>query len=146
MIAEAIQQMWKKELGINVELVNQEWKVYLDSEHNLNYDVSRGGWTGDYPDPFTFLETFAGWSENNRTGWKNDEYDALLKKSMEIVDPAERIKVLQDAEAVLMEDMPMFPIYTYTRVYLKSPSVMNWNPTFADHHPYKHVDLEAPEE
>lgn len=144
MIAEVIQQMWKKELGIDVELVNQEWKVYLDSEHDLNYDVSRGGWVGDYPDPFTFLETFAGWSENNRTGWVNEDYDSLLRKSMATVDTGERLKVLQDAEEILLEDMPMFPIYYYTRVYLKQPSVKNWHPTFADHHPYKHVDLEAP--
>jgi len=140
-IAEAIQQMWNAELGIDAGLVNQEFKVYLNSEHNLDYDLSRSGWTGDYPDPMTFLDTFASWSENNRTGWVNEKYDALLRESMRTVDPAKRIKVLQDAEAILLEDMPMFPLYFYTRVYLKAPSVKNWNPTFADHHPYKYVYL-----
>jgi oligopeptide transport system substrate-binding protein len=142
-IAEAIQQMWNAELGINVELVNQEWKVYLDNEHDLNYDVSRAGWVGDYPDPFTFLSTFASWNENNRTGWVNKNYDALLDESMRTVDPAKRIEVLKDAEAILLEDMPMIPIYFYTRVYLIAPSVKNWNATFADHHPYKYVYLDA---
>ncbi len=143
-IAEAIQQMWNKELGITIELVNQEWKVYLDTEHKLDYDVSRGGWTGDYPDPYTFLSTFASWSENNRTGWKNAEYDRLLAESEQTADPARRIGILQQAEAVLLQDMPMFPIYHYTRVYLIQPSVKGWHPTFLDHHPYKYVYLEAP--
>jgi oligopeptide transport system substrate-binding protein len=57
-IAEAIQQMWKRELGIDARLLNQEWKVYLDTEKRKDYDVSRGGWIGDYADPSTFLETF----------------------------------------------------------------------------------------
>jgi oligopeptide transport system substrate-binding protein len=115
----------------------------LNDTEKLDYDVSRGGWVGDYPDPFTFLETFASWNENNRTGWVNEKYDALLDESMRTVDPAERIEVLKDAEAILLEDMPLIPIYFYTRVYLIAPSVRNWYPTFADHHPYKHVYLDA---
>jgi oligopeptide transport system substrate-binding protein len=144
-IAEAIQQMWKTELGIDAELINQEWKVYLDTEHKLDYDVSRGGWIGDYPDPFTFLSLFASWSENNRTGWKHEEYDRLLAESEQTVDQTKRYELLQRAEAILMEEMPMFPIYHYTRVYLIQPSVKGWYPTFMDHHPYKHVYLEASE-
>jgi len=141
--AEVVQQMWKKELGIEVELVNQEWKVYLDTEHKLDYDVSRGGWIGDYPDPYTFLSTFASWSENNRTGWKNDRYDALLAGAERTSDPAKRYQLLGEAETVLMREMPLIPVFHYTRPYLLQPSVKNWYPTFLDHHPYKYVYLDA---
>lgn len=141
-IAEAIQQMWKKELGIDTELVNQEFRVYLDTEHSMDYDVSRGGWIGDYPDPYTFLGTFASWSDNNRTGWKNEDYDRLLTESEQTVDPARRYALLQEAERLLLEDAPLIPIYIYTRVYLIQPSVKGWHPTYLDHHPYKHVYLE----
>jgi len=142
-IAEAVQQMWSKELSIESELVNQEWKVYLDTEHKLDYDVSRGGWIADYPDPYTFLSTFASWSENNRTGWVNPRYDELLAESERTVDPAKRYQILGQAETVMMEDAPLIPIYHYTRVYNIQPSVKNWYPTFLDHHPYKFVYLDA---
>jgi oligopeptide transport system substrate-binding protein len=142
-IAEAIQEMWRKELGVESQLVNQEWKVYLDTEYKLDYDVSRGGWIADYPDPFTFLSTFASWSENNRTGWKNPKYDEDLAEAQRTVDPQKRYQLLGQAETLLLEDSPMIPIYHYTRVFLIRPSVRNWFPTFLDHHPYKYVYLDA---
>src|SRR5439155_10567415 len=76
-IAEAIQQMWKKNLGIDARLQNQEWKVYLDSQRQLNYQVCRAGWTGDYPDPNTFLDMWLTGGGNNQTDWSSAEYDAL---------------------------------------------------------------------
>jgi len=141
-IAEAIQQMWKKELNIDARLLNQEWKVYMDSESQLNYDVSRAGWIGDYPDPSTFLKTFTTSSGNNRTGWSNPEFDRLIAEADRANDPAQRMELFQKAEAILMEEMPLVPIYFYTRVYLQQPSVKNWHPNFMDHHPYKYVYLE----
>ncbi|HEX3443192.1 MAG TPA: peptide ABC transporter substrate-binding protein, partial [Chthoniobacterales bacterium] len=76
-IAEAIQQMWKQELNIDVGIENQEWKVYLDSQNSLNYDVSRSGWIGDFMDPVTFLSIWRTGDGNNNTGWSNPEYDKL---------------------------------------------------------------------
>lgn len=142
-IAEAIQQMWNKELGIETELVNQEWKVYLDTQHRVDYDVCRGGWIADYPDPYSFLSTFASWSDNNDTGWKNSQYDALLDQAEQTVDVKKRYGILGQAETILMDDSPMIPIYFYTRIYLIKPSVKGWYPTFLDHHPYKYVYLDA---
>jgi len=80
-IAEAIQQMWKEKLGIECELTNQEWKVYLDNRSKLQFDVARAGWIGDYPDPTTFLDMFVSTSGNNDTGWKNPQYDNLILKA-----------------------------------------------------------------
>jgi oligopeptide transport system substrate-binding protein len=143
-IAETVQQMWKKNLGIDATLRNEEWKVYLDSQAHTNYMASRSGWTGDYPDPNTFLDTFLSYSGNNRTGWKNAEYDRLLNEAACTVDEAQRYELFQQAEAILLDELPLIPIYYYTRAYLLHPAVKNWHPTFLDHHPYKHVYLEAP--
>jgi oligopeptide transport system substrate-binding protein len=143
-IAEAIQQMWKKELGIDARLLNEEWKVYMDSQTRMNYQVSRSGWIGDYPDPSTFHETFLSDSGNNRTGFSNAEYDRMVKEAARLGDQAKRYELFQKAEAILMDEMPILPIYFYTRVFLIHPSVRGWNPTILDHHPYKYVWLEAP--
>jgi len=145
-IAEAVQQMWKRELGIDVRLINQEWKVYLDSEKRLDYEVSRAGWIGDYPDPSTFLETFLSESGNNRTGWKNAEYDRLLKEAARLGDQQTRYELFQKAEAIFLDELPIIPIYHYTRVFLIQPSVRGWNPTILDHHPWQNVWLAAPPE
>lgn len=143
-IAEAVQQMWKKNLGIEATLRNEEWKVYMDSQSHTNYMASRSGWIGDYPDPNTFLGTFLSYSGNNRTGWNNPEYDRLINEADCTADEKQRYEVLQKAEAILLDELPLIPIYYYTRVYLLQPSVRNWHPTILDHHPYKYVYLESP--
>ena len=140
-IAEAIQQMWTESLNVNIKLSNQEWKVYLDSQRNLDYDISRAGWTGDYPDPNTFLDMWTSWSEQNQTGWNNKKFDDLIKSAAGEQDSAKRFEFFQNAEAVLLEEMPIIPIYYYTRVYALRPEVKNWNPNILDHHPWKHIYL-----
>ncbi len=142
-IAEAVQQMWKRNLGVEATLRNEEWKVYMATQNATNYVVSRAGWTGDYPDPNTFHSTFLSYDGNNRTGWKNAEYDRLVEEAACMVDEKARYENFQKAEAILMDELPLMPIYFYTRVYLLHPSVKNWHPTFLDHHPFKHVYLEA---
>ncbi len=143
-IAEAIQQMWKKNLGVDARLVNQEWKVYLDSTKSGNFQVARYAWTGDYMDPNSFLDMWVTGGGNNRTGWSNAEYDRLLQEAGRTTDPQARFEVFQKAEALLMEELPIIPIYFYTRVYLLHPAVKGWHPTLLDNHPFKHVYLEAP--
>ncbi len=122
-IAEAIQEMWKQNLGINVRLVNQEWQVYLDSVDKLNYDIARAGWVGDYPDAMTFIDMFVTNGGNNDTGWSNKEYDRLVDVAKSTGDQAVRMKAMHDAEAILMAEMPIAPIYFYVRNYLEKPWV-----------------------
>lgn len=141
-IAEAIQQMWMENLNVNIILSNQEWKVYLDSQRELNYSISRAGWTGDYPDPNTFLDMWTSWSEQNQTGWANEEYDALIKKAAAEQNKEQRYEYFQQAEQKLIDEMPVIPIYYYTRVYAIRPEVKNWNPNILDHHPWKHIYIE----
>ena len=141
-IAQAIQQMWKTRLGINVSLVNMEWKVYLANTESGTYDIARAGWIGDYVDPNTFLDMWVTGGGNNRAGWSNPQYDALISEATATVDPAARREIFQQAEAILMQEAPILPIYFYQSKSLIHPAVRGWNPTLLDHHPYKHVYLE----
>jgi oligopeptide transport system substrate-binding protein len=113
MIAEAIQDMWKQNLGIDVKLTNQEFKVYLDSQDNLKYDISRSGWIGDYMDPMTFIDMFVTNDGNNDTGWSNAQYDENVKKAKSEADQTKRMQYMHDAEKILMDEMPICPIYFY---------------------------------
>jgi len=125
-IAEAIQQMWNKNLGITCTLKSEEWGVYLDDRTNLNYDVARAGWIGDYMDPNTFLDMWVTGGGNNDTGWSNKSYDALIAKAKATVDPKARMATLHAAEKILMTDMPILPIYYYTNTVLLKKSIKNF--------------------
>jgi oligopeptide transport system substrate-binding protein len=141
-IAEAIQQMWKRNLGIDISLTNQEWKVYLDSQDNLAYDISRSGWIADYVDPHVFLDQWRTGGGNNDTGWSNARYDQLLDESLKAEDTAARYAIHQEMEGIIVDEMPIMPIYSYARVNLRVPMVKGYHPTLLDHHPYKYVYLE----
>jgi len=141
-VALAIQQMWQQNLGISVELVNQDWKVYLSREMVGDFQVSRAGWIGDYEDPNTFLDTLRPNRGNNKTGWNNFEFDNLLIKANATLDQAERYKILMDAERLLIDEMPIAPIYTYVRVYQLHDDVKGWYPNILSHHHPKYLKLE----
>ncbi|BAU29117.1 oligopeptide transport system substrate-binding protein [Aneurinibacillus soli] len=123
-IAEAIAGMWKQNLGIDVGLENTEFKVKIDREHKLDYSVARSGWVADFSDPMTFLDMFTSISTQNDTGWKNKQYDAKINTAKQSSDPAIRMKVMHDAEAILMKDMPIMPIYFYTKPYAVKENVV----------------------
>lgn len=142
-IAEAIQQMWQKNLGVAVRLVNQEWKVYLNAQRTLDYQICRAGWIGDYVDPNSFLDMWLTGGGNNETGWSNAEYDRLIAQAGRTMDPQQRREIFQKAEAILLQELPVIPLYYYTRVSLKRPEVQGWYPTILDHHPYKYVYLDS---
>lgn len=141
-IAEAIQQMWKTHLGVGIRLTNTDWKVYLSRTSELDYDISRAGWIGDYPDPNTFLDMMLSDSGNNRTGWSNSEYDGLIARASRLTGQEERYAAFHAAERILDREAPLLPIYTYTRVTLRRPEVRNWFSNILDHHPYKYLYLE----
>jgi oligopeptide transport system substrate-binding protein len=136
-IAETIQQMWRESLGIDVELRSLEWGVYLDSNHKLDYDVSRAGWVADYADPNTYLDMFVTGNENNQTGWSNARYDELIRQAGEEPDPAKRMSLLTEAETVLLDESPILPIYFYVSTNLVNPRVQGFFNTVQDEHPLK---------
>ncbi len=141
-IAEALASMWREHLGIEVRPFNKEWKVYLDDQVNLNYTISRSGWIADYPDPMSFLDKFTTGNGNNNTGWSNLEYDALIEAARREGDGDRRLRLLEEAESILMSEMPVIPLYHYTRKYLLDPRVRNWFPKTLDNRPLKYIYLE----
>ena len=144
-IAEAIQQMWKKELGIDIRLHNQEWKVYLNSRQAGDFDIARAAWIGDYLDPYTFLSLGISDSGNNHSAWKDADFDQLLERATQSQDREERLAIFQSAEERLMEAMPFIPIYFYVRSLLIDESVQGWHSNILDYHPYQFIRLEKPE-
>ncbi len=140
-VAEAVQQMWKKELGIDIEIVNQEWKVYLAAQNNLTYQVSRAAWTADYVDPSTFFDLLRERTGNNNTGYANPAFEKLVMDSFSAPDAATRLQLLQEAEEMLLRDLPVIPVYFNTRSYLMQPSVKGWYPNFLDDHALNEVYL-----
>ncbi len=141
-VALAIQQMWQNELGIEVELVNQDWKVYLSREMVGDFQISRAGWIGDYEDPNTFLDLMRPNRGNNKTGWENMDFDALVEKANTINNQEKRYELLNEAEKILIDNMPIIPLYTYVRVYQLSSDVKGFNPHILDHHHPKFIYLE----
>jgi oligopeptide transport system substrate-binding protein len=125
-IAEAIQQMWKQNLGITCTIRSEEWGVYLNDLQDLNYDVVSMEWGADYIDPNTFMDMFVTGGGNNNTGWSNKSYDALIAKAKVTVDPKARMATLHAAEKILMTDMPIQPLYYTGNPVLLSKHIKNF--------------------
>ncbi len=143
-IAEAIQQMWHHELGIDVGIYNQESKVWSDTLRQKDYQMARYAWVGDYLDPSTFLDTLLGDNGNNYAGWKNAEYDRVVNEGDHEPDQTKRWALYQRAEQIIADECPIAPIYFYTRANLRLPDVKGWYGNLLDQHPYTDVYLEAP--
>jgi oligopeptide transport system substrate-binding protein len=141
-IAVALQQMWKQALGIELKLYNQDWKSFLFTVTNMDYEIARGSWIGDYVDPNTFLDMFVSGGGNNQTGFSNLKYDSAIQSAAKTIDMTQRFEYFQQAEKILTDQVPVMPIYTYTRLYLKAPELKGWHNNILDHHPYKYVYLE----
>ncbi len=124
-IAEAVQEMVKKNLGVDIKVGNQEWKTYLDTTKQQNFQMARMGWIGSFVDPVIMLDYYLGDSPNNRTGWVNKKYDEIMAKSKVEQDETKRFELLHQAEEVLMQDMPFMPVYFYTNTFLASSKFSN---------------------
>lgn len=145
-VAVALQQMWKDALNIEVTLANQEWKVYLDSVDNMDFQIARRGWIGDYVDPNNFLDLFLCDGGNNNTGFCDPRYDELIKeKAPRAASREERFAIFHAAETRLMQQMPIIPIYTYTSNHLIHPSVRGMPSNLMDAINLKYVWLDAGE-
>lgn len=142
LVAEAIQQMWHRDLGLDVRLVNQEYKSVFASRRAGEYQVLLGSWTADYLDATTFLDLWRSDSGNNHTGWFDPAYDVLSNRANTMADPAARAAVLAQAEALVLAAAPIIPIYFNTHVYYLSPAVKGWQPTPTDHTDFRYVWLE----
>jgi oligopeptide transport system substrate-binding protein len=140
-IAVELQGMWRRELGVNVQLQRQEWKVYLRSISSLDYDIARSSWVGDYPDPNTFLDMFVTGGGNNRTGWSDPRYDKLIAEAAAELDPQKRYEILRQAEKILVcEEMPVCPLYFYVGIQLYDANRLGGlEGNVLDEHPLKEM-------
>lgn len=141
-IAEALQQMWRTGLGVDIALNNQEARAQAETMRAGNYQIGRYAWAGDYLDPSTFLELMTGDSGNNMTRWRNAEYDRLFAESNRTTDRARRHEIFRRLEQIIADEAPIAPLYFYVRNHLRRPEVKGWHGNLLDRHPLKGVYLE----
>lgn len=123
-VAEVIQAMWKENLNVNVELLNQESKVYLDARNTGNFQVARASWIGDYADPMTFMDVYL--DENNDGQYHNPLYNDLVRKAQNTNNQEIRMQAMHEAEKILMDNAVVLPIYYTTQPYIAQPYVKNY--------------------
>ncbi|HIX43574.1 MAG TPA: peptide ABC transporter substrate-binding protein [Candidatus Kurthia intestinigallinarum] len=142
-VAQFIQEGWKKNLGIETTIDNAEWQVFLDKVSALDYQVARMGWIADYNDAYTFLERYdTAKNGNNDTGWENKEYKELMAKAVKETDEAKRTEFLKDGQKILMDEMPVIPVYFYSSEYVAQDYVKNMGPDKLGNVNLKDVDIE----
>ncbi|MBB4824622.1 dipeptide transport system substrate-binding protein [Sporosarcina luteola] len=135
-IAIALQSKFKEVLGVDTELQNVESGVFASEQKEFKYQMSRSSFLYDYADPVNALESFITGSSMNRTTWSNAEYDKLIEDIKNETDETKRWELLQDADRLLMEEMPIFPLYFYNQTTLEKPGV-----TGILRHPVGYLDL-----
>ncbi len=140
-VAAAIASMWKQTLGVNTRLVNKEWKVFLDTRAAKETEVFRAGWIGDYADAYSFAQLKHSTNVQNDSGYKSDRYDALLDAAAAEPNPALRADLMQQAEAQLLEDLPIIPVYFYVSRHLVKPWVTGWENNVMDQHRTRHLAI-----
>ena len=122
-VAIAAASIWKKNLGVEVKLENQEWKTFLDTRHQGTYDIARAGWCADYNEPSSFLNMMLSYSSNNTVHYKNKDFDAIMKETLRVKTDEERAALYQKAEALLDADSAIVPLYYYVNTRLVKPYV-----------------------
>lgn len=141
-VAENVQAQIKKNLGVDVQIANEEWKVYLKRLQNDTPNIYRMGWVGDYPDPSTFMDLMTSFSENNHTGWGSKTYDDLVAKGNSSLDKEKRREIYLKAQKILTEDdVPVIPIYSGVGHLLLSERVQNFPVNPLEHFEFKGVTL-----
>jgi oligopeptide transport system substrate-binding protein len=138
--------MWRSKLGVRARLLNEEFRVFLaNRRQRLVTQVYRAGWIGDYLDPYTFLEINRSESAQNDAGWSNPRYDALLARAAREPDAQARFRLLEEAEALMLDEVPHAAIYGYTSKRLVKPWVKGWQPNPLDHHATRWMWIEKHE-
>ena len=120
-LAEALQAMWKQVLGVEVELLSEEWKVFIDTRQRRDFQIARHAYMADFFDPGSFMEMWRSDAAENNANYSDPEYDALIADSLRQTDRARRMEALHRAEAILMRDLPVLPVYFYSDATMTSP-------------------------
>lgn len=144
-IGELIQAQWKRNLGIDVRLKNEDWGRYLNSRRMGEFLLARAGWNADYISPTTFLALFASDNPMNQSGWHNADYDQLLRQAREEKDDTRRLEYFHRAEQILMDEMPVIPLYFDVSRDVVRPDLRGWYPNLLDVHPLKDLRIDRSE-
>jgi oligopeptide transport system substrate-binding protein len=139
---EAIQAMWRKELGVRITIAQLETKTLYANQQSKNYSMGFSGWIADYVDPSTFLGTMVTGNGNNYAGWSNREYDRLIDEASNTIDNRARYELYQRAETILLGEAPLIPLFFQPQVYALSPAVRGWTTTLVGFHAFERVWLE----
>jgi oligopeptide transport system substrate-binding protein len=138
----AIQEMWKRELGITITVTPLEQKTWIQNWQSYAYQASTERWIGDYVDPSTYLDMWTTDNPNNLTGWSNAAYDHLIAESDRTLDTPKRQALQRQAETILLDEAPIIPIVYGARVFLIHPAVKNWIPNILGLHRYQYIGLQ----
>ena len=122
-IFEAVQQMWKENLGIDTKIVQEEWAVFLQTRYDKNLTMCRGGWFGDFNDPINFLSLYTSYSPNNYSSYSNAQYDAYIQTALTTGDQKVRMEAMHKAEELLVNSFAIIPMYFYTEPLLVNPKL-----------------------
>ena len=142
-IALAIVDMWENALGVEVELDRREWQYFLETRDRRDeWDVMRFSWFGDYDDPLTFLDLFRADSPQNLPAYSSEVYDRQLAEAVATVDAGERARLFAQAEATLLADHPLIPLYFYVSKHLVAPRVDGFEDNVLDRHPSRYLRLD----
>ncbi len=143
-VAQWLQSTWSRELGIETRIRSMEWRSFLQTQRDQDYDVSRSSWIADYPDPSTFLQLFTSTSNNNRTGWSDAEYDAEVAAALTAAASKERNKHWKNAEQILLERGPVLPLWSTTTTHLVAPKILGFRPHPLNQHDLRHLKRRSP--
>ena len=142
-VAVAVAAMWKQVLGVNAELINEEWKVFINNRSmGVVTQVFRGGWIADYADPSSFLDLFLGDNSMNYNFYRGADFDMLMK-SAAVASGRSRMELLQQAEARLMQDMPIIPLYYYVSRHLVRPEISGFAENVRDVHLSRYLGVKS---
>jgi oligopeptide transport system substrate-binding protein len=143
--AQAIAEMWRKQLNVNVTTRGKELKSFADDKVNHRFMICRASWYGDYSDPTTFLDMMTTDNGNNDAGFSHPEYDALIQKAAREMDKTKRMQILAEAETLLVQQqMPVMPIYYYVNLLAFRDSVRGIHPNARNMFPFKYIHVYHP--
>lgn len=140
-IGEALQQLWRRNLNVHVALENLEWKSFLERRREGAFQIARSGWIGTLNNPSSFTELMTTGNGNNHSHWSSPRFDERAALARRTLDPTARARLFQEAEAILLEELPVIPLYFYQNIYRLQPSVHGWSPSPDQHIFWRYIHL-----
>ena len=141
-VANWVAESWRRELGVEVNVFARRWGAHWEALEQGSFQVGRGGWLGDYPDPSSFLELFVSDNELNRSNWGSSGYDDLIREAARTRDAASRNRLLSSAERQLVQQLPALPLFHFSTVSLVNPRVRGYIDNPLDMHLLRYISLE----